>query len=129
MSQQFEPFQKILVRDNDHDNWRCGFFSHIRGNHIFKYTTTEGVWTQCVPYEGNEHLVGTNSNPTPPELEFKFGDHVEVSNDRAFWIKAVYHQKRVCYQKNDVPMMSLHWVVTEDNTQVRSYRYCRKADW
>lgn len=55
-----KPFDKVLVRDFDADEWRCDFFSHYRdglfycvGNH----------WEQCVKYEGNEYLLGTSKEP------------------------------------------------------------------
>ena len=34
-----QPFDKVLVRDTDCQNWTCGFFSHINVfNNIHKYT-------------------------------------------------------------------------------------------
>ena len=121
MTQQFEPFQKVLVRDNDRDNWRCGFFSHIRENKIYRYVTTEGVWAKCIPYEGNENLVGTSDSPTPPEPEFKFGDKVEVSNDKLKWYRAVYRKMSIV---PSYPFIAFIEETTEDK-----WAYCRKADW
>lgn len=118
----FEPFQKVLVRDSDRDNWRCGFFSHMRERMAFKYVATSDVWEQCIPYEGNESLVGTSDSPTPPEPEFRFGDHVEVSSDGAFWLKAIYCRKSYDPTKP-------HSVVVENSTEVMLWEHCRKADW
>lgn len=58
---QFKPFEKVLVRDYDNDVWRASFFSHTRET-LGRYATTGLVWKQCIPYEGNEHLLGTKDS-------------------------------------------------------------------
>lgn len=58
---QFKPFEKILVRDSYDDVWRASFFSHIKENDG-RYVTTCVTWKFCIPYEGNEHLLGTTNN-------------------------------------------------------------------
>jgi len=58
----FKPFQKVLVRDDDHGEWNAALYSHYdegmkdfdRGPHIASAT----YWQQCIAFEGNEHLVG-----------------------------------------------------------------------
>ena len=54
---QFKPFDKVLVRDSYNDMWRANLFSHIREDG--RYVTTGLVWNFCVPYIGNESLLGT----------------------------------------------------------------------
>lgn len=56
----FKPFDKVLVRDGESDKWSADFYSHF--NEDYKYITVSGVWECCIPYEGNQELVGT-SNP------------------------------------------------------------------
>ena len=58
---QFKPFEKVLVRDSFNDVWRASFFSHIKENDR-RYVTTCVTWKFCIPYEGNEHLLGTTNN-------------------------------------------------------------------
>lgn len=58
---QFKPFDKVLVRDDYKDEWRASFFSNIREG-LSRYVTTGLVWKFCIPYEGNEHLLGTTNN-------------------------------------------------------------------
>lgn len=58
---QFKPFEKVLVRDSYDDMWRASFFSHIKENDG-RYVTTCVTWKFCIPYEGNEHLLGTTNN-------------------------------------------------------------------
>lgn len=58
---QFKPFDKVLVRDRDTDEWKCNLFSHIN---IDGYYVCAGTWwKQCIPYNGNEHLLGTTNKP------------------------------------------------------------------
>ena len=54
------PFEsKVLVRDSVYDEWKASFWGHLTNNcHDFKYDTTRGNYIQCIPYEGNEHLLG-----------------------------------------------------------------------
>ena len=59
---QFKPFEKVLVRDSELDKWRCAFYSHFEPNGIYHYGTTGDIYAMCIPFEGNEHLVGTTKN-------------------------------------------------------------------
>lgn len=56
-----KPFDKVLVRNNDQQIWKAAFFSHCdtsRDSH--NYVTIPGfAYNWCIPYEGNEHLLGT----------------------------------------------------------------------
>ena len=56
-----QPFDKVLVRDTDCQNWTCGFFSHINVfNSIHKYNVGELLYKYCIPYnDDTKHLVGT----------------------------------------------------------------------
>lgn len=67
---QFKPFEKVLVRDSIDDVWRASFFSHIKENDG-RYVTTCVTWKFCIPYIGNESLLGTTKD-------------VEVSYGRSF---------------------------------------------
>lgn len=59
---QFEPFDKVLVRDSDHSKWECDIFSHL-GDKEGLFVCISDWWRQCIPYEGNEHLLGTKNKP------------------------------------------------------------------
>lgn len=58
---QFKPFDKVLVRDIDEDEWECSLFSHIDEEDY--YVCVGSWWMQCIPYEGNENLLGTTKKP------------------------------------------------------------------
>lgn len=63
---ELKPFDKVLIRHNKDNKWRGSFFSHIDGNlsyHCYKYVTIGGKsYPMCIPYEGNEHLLGTTQD-------------------------------------------------------------------
>lgn len=60
----FQPYEKVLVRDYDEKPWIPEIFSHYTSNMEFGYGTCGGsIYRYCIPYEGNEHLVGTTNNP------------------------------------------------------------------
>ena len=60
---QFKPFDKVLVRDSESDKWRCAFYSHFSSKDIYHHITVGSMYAMCIPFEGNEHLVGTTKNP------------------------------------------------------------------
>ena len=57
---QFKPFEKVLVRNNHNEHWRAAFFGYINENK--RYETTSISWKYCIPYKGNESLLGTTKN-------------------------------------------------------------------
>lgn len=59
---QFKPFDKVLVRQSDKDEWRVALYSHFNAKENLHITAGLN-WYQCIPYEGNEHLVGTTDKP------------------------------------------------------------------
>lgn len=50
-----KPFDKVLVRNYDHEEWDIEFFA--RRNDEKKFETLIGIYNQCIPYKGNEHLL------------------------------------------------------------------------
>ena len=55
-----KPFDKVLVRDSKLSEWRANLFSHK--NIDEPYCCVYAGWNYCIPYEGNEHLLGTTKN-------------------------------------------------------------------
>ena len=65
---QYKPYDRVLV--NVAGFWRAAHFSHIDSNEegkMFAVTTSGDYYeledNKIVPYEGNEHLVGTKNKP------------------------------------------------------------------
>lgn len=59
---EFQPFDKVLVRDFDEQMWMptlFGFFCQDEGEE-FPYETVHGAYKCCIPYnEKTKHLLGT----------------------------------------------------------------------
>lgn len=53
-----KPFDKVLTRANDEDTWVCNLYSHRMTDYHVILNAELAV--QCIPYEGNELLLGTN---------------------------------------------------------------------
>lgn len=59
----FKPFDKVLVRCGN-GIWGATFFSRCDNKSAWAYVGVDcNNWEQCIPYEGNEYLLGTNNNP------------------------------------------------------------------
>lgn len=56
---RFKPFDKVLVRDLENQKWRCNIYSHYKEG-SFPYVCVDNEYRFCIPYEGNEHLLGTD---------------------------------------------------------------------
>ena len=66
---KFDPktlksFEKVLVRDECYQTWKCGFFSHINDYDSFlPYITANSSYAHCIPYnDDTKHLVGTTDD-------------------------------------------------------------------
>lgn len=78
---ELKPFDKVLVRDNDGELWEINIFGrYVKSDPIFPYVCINERYKQCIPYEGNESLLGTTTSPKP-KYEFKDGDVVVVWNN------------------------------------------------
>ena len=54
------PFDKVLVRDKDSENWTCGFFSHKDESMSYSYRCVGTPFVYCIPYnDDTKHLVNT----------------------------------------------------------------------
>lgn len=75
---EFNPFDRVLVRDNDDERWQAAFYDqYLTDNGASPHRVIgEGYFSQCIPYEGNEHLLGTTDKYVPkpwkPKLEETF---------------------------------------------------------
>lgn len=49
-------FDKVIARDCNEDKWNIDFFGYYRDNGTYQCMTF--TKNQCIPYKGNEHLLG-----------------------------------------------------------------------
>lgn len=65
---ELKPFDKVLVRNTDTEEWFPGFFEKFDSTwnnpyHIMnRRSMTDFAFKQCIPYIGNESLLGTTNN-------------------------------------------------------------------
>lgn len=57
-----KPFDKVLVRDNNEQFWTCDWFSFHDTKQVYPFACVGHYVSQCIPYEGNEHLIGTTDD-------------------------------------------------------------------
>ena len=56
-----KPFDKVLVRDECYERWRCEFYSYLQDdNGGYPHIVINDAYKQCIPYnDDTKHLVGT----------------------------------------------------------------------
>lgn len=60
----FKPYDKVLVRDNERDSWRCSFFVCLSGDDNYPYRVMDSIYSQCIPYnEETKYLTNTAGEP------------------------------------------------------------------
>ena len=59
---KFKPFDKVLVRNNPFDLWYADIYLGYFKGRSFPYRCATSYYKTCIPYEGNEHLVGKTVN-------------------------------------------------------------------
>lgn len=57
---ELKPFGKVLVRDSASDRWRANLFGYIDKDGYYRCVYAN--WIFCIPYEGNESLLGTTKD-------------------------------------------------------------------
>lgn len=62
---KLEPFEKVLVRSLKTNKWMPSYFGYEDSTEDdeFKYVCIASSWKYCIPYKGNEHLLGTTNSP------------------------------------------------------------------
>ena len=56
-----QPFDKVLARDRDSEDWTCGFFSHKDEGIAYSYRCVGTPFIYCIPYnDETKHLLGTS---------------------------------------------------------------------
>ena len=115
--QRFGQYQQVLVRDNNSEKWRCTFYSHYDDDLVCGVCVNGCTWKQCIPYKGNEHLVGTCESPIQEE-KLEFGDKILVSDDTVCWRKALF------IKMSDENRFV---AISKVNCAIISWKYCKKG--
>lgn len=60
---ELKPFDNVLVRHLKTEEWRANIFSHTdKTDEYLDYVCVNGRWEFCIPYKGNEHMLGTTKD-------------------------------------------------------------------
>ena len=60
---ELKPFDNVLVRHQKTEEWRANIFSNTdKTDEYLDYVCVNGRWEFCIPYEGNESLLGTTKD-------------------------------------------------------------------
>lgn len=59
---EFKPFDKVLVKNDENEEWNISLFARKIMNYsdglTYEYECCNGIlWNYCIPFEGNEHLL------------------------------------------------------------------------
>lgn len=62
---EFQPFEKVLVRDLEDEAWHPNLYGYKDSDvsEEYAFVCVSSHWKYCIPYKGNEHLLGTTNNP------------------------------------------------------------------
>lgn len=64
IKQEFKPYDKVLGRGDMYMTWIPDTFScYNQEDDKYPYICLGNYYSQCIPYEGNEYLVGTTDSP------------------------------------------------------------------
>ena len=60
---ELKPFDKVLCRDDIGKEWHIDLFeSMVTHNSKYNYKCMANIWKFCIPYDGNESLLGTTKD-------------------------------------------------------------------
>ncbi len=136
---KFKPFDRVLVRSSDkykNDNypWKIDIFSneeHIKfddGTDTVIYRTLTGTYDNCLPYEGNEHLLRSTDTPVT-EDNIVFGEPVKVRDDYLDkWVDGIFIKLNA--DSDGYAALGYKYTVatkTNDDARVGVWKQCKKA--
>ena len=120
MKKEFElkPFDKVLVRDSYTDVWEIDLFEYDKTDvSEYGYKCLCSSWMECVPFEGNEHLLGTTESPQEecPKEETEKKD--EVSNNYGYPVEYFKRNDIVLCRDAECEEWSITSFVAKGNEQ------------
>ena len=84
MEKKFKAYDRVLIKTDVTAKWQCDLYSHWDSE--YEYHVTVGYIPvsdrDILPYEGNEHLVGTTNEQPYEEVKLEKGEHLYVFNDK-----------------------------------------------
>lgn len=122
-NKKLRPFTPVLVRDFDDDEWRANIFSHYKED-TKKYVCTAYIWRYCIPYEGNEDLVGTDKSPKCEREELNFLQKVTAWNSGLGAVRGYF------LDKITVEGGKIHYkIINPKNKDTEWFQHCIAEEW
>lgn len=59
---ELKSLDMVLVKDYKDSEWYLDTFESMVPNCIYPYKCMMNLWKYCIPYRGNEHLLGTTKD-------------------------------------------------------------------
>ena len=114
---KFEKGQVVLIKWGG-CSWNVHQYFDENDERIFVLGGYFSKEVEIIPYEGNEHLLGTTNDPAPKWYP-KIGELVAVSDDKKEWFAQVFMskvrgRKEGAYESSD----------THDSSQPAYWQYC-----
>lgn len=83
-TKDFQPFQPVLVRDDENEPWTGDLFAKFNKG---KFDCVFSNWKYCIPYFGNESLLPSEEGFSPfEEVLIKYEDNPSFSWNIDFFI-------------------------------------------
>lgn len=79
IQENFYAGQPVLVRDSDQEQWHYSLYSHKKETGRYVHVCIDSNYKQCIPFIGNEELVGTYGTPSAHPYACLIGHHVVFS--------------------------------------------------
>ena len=123
-NKELKPFEKVLVRDNDDKVWVANVFSHYRAGSTVEYVCMGFIWKQCIPYEGNEYLLGTDKDPKCERKEPTFLQKVIAWNGNREKVKGYFFEK-ITHKNGEVG----YKIINPERECIDYFYYCHPEEW
>ena len=110
----FKPFDQVLVRASNLGNWNLHLFARVREEE-YKYECLGGLrYKECIPYQGNEHLLGMAHHMDELNKAFAYVSASPLSSAR-YWSSTEYSKVSAWF-------VSFSNGGTHSNIEYNSYR-------
>lgn len=107
-----KPFQQVLVRADKESEWSCDLYSHYNENLKLHYCVGS-MFGHCIPYEGNEELLGTTNAPQPKRWRAERGEPYWFVNTNI----TTKQEDDLCYELDDARFNIGNYFRTKEEAQ------------
>ena len=91
MEKKFKPFDKVIIKPRIDECWSCDLYSHFdKDTGLHETINMAGLNdNNILPYEGNEHLVGSQDEPDE-EVKLLVTEKVMAHTNNENWLFATH---------------------------------------